>query len=147
MKRILIMFFMLVGFLSFSTISSEARVIKFAQVTDVHFNNNSYALTKIVKDINKNDDIDFVVFTGDNIGSAKVRNLEKFMKDASELDKPFYMVLGTKDVSKQRGLGKSDYMKIVRSENRLHPKSSNYVFKKGDVVFIAVYGSKEYIPS
>ena len=147
MKKIIMTMFAIFSVLTLSINLAEARNVKFAQVTDVHFKNNSYALNKIVRDINKNKDIDFVVFTGDNIGSAKPVNLKKFIKDASELEKPFYVVLGAKDVSKHRGLSKEQYMKIVRSENKFHPSETNYVFKKKGVIFIAVDGSKEYVPS
>lgn len=124
-----------------------SRNIKFAQVTDMYYRDHSDTLVKIIKDINKNSDIDFVVFTGNNIGRASESNLKRFLCDARRLNKPFYIVLGNKDVSKTQNLDKKTYMKLVRKYNRLHPKNTNYTFKKGDIVFIVVDGSKELIPS
>lgn len=125
---------------------SFAKNIKFAQVTDVNYKKNSDMLVKIVKDINKTPNIDFVVFTGNNIGQANIKNLENFLHDAKRLNKPYYIVLGNKDVSKTNHLDKKTYMKTLRKFNRLHPKSTNYVFKKNDIVFIVVDGTREIIP-
>ena len=50
-------------------------------------------------------------------------------------------------MSKTHDLDKKTYMKMVRKCNRLHPASSNYTFKKNNIVFIVVDGSKELIPS
>ncbi len=146
MKKILTLFLSL--FITFTiTNICFARDIKFAQVTDVYFRNNSANLSKIIKDINKNSDIDFVLFTGNNIGKANIDNLESFLKALKKLNKPYYLVLGNKDVSKSHNLEKSTYLKTVRKYNKRHPKSPNYVFKKGDIVFLVVDGSKELIPS
>ena len=57
------------------------------------------------------------------------------------------MVLGNKDVSKSHDLEKKTYFNIVKKSNLLHPTGPNYTFKKGDIVFIVVDGSKELIPS
>jgi len=126
--------------------TAAAKDVKFAQVTDVHFKKNSTALVKIVKDINNTSDIDFVVFTGDNIGQPNPQNLEKFLSIVKRLNKPYYIVLGNKDVSKANHLTKKTYMSMVRKVNRFHPKQTNYVFKKNDIVFIVVDGTKEVIP-
>lgn len=130
------------------TISSVcAKDLKFAQVTDMYYRGSSEMLTKIVKDINKTPDIDFVVFTGNNIGKPNENNLKHFLNDAKRLNKPFYVVLGNKDVSKSHNLDKKTYMSIVRRYSKFHPKTTNYTFKKGDIVFVVVDGSKEVIPS
>lgn len=124
-----------------------AKNIKFAQVTDMYYKGKSQVLTNIITDINKTSDIDFVVFTGNNIGRPNQRNLRNFLTDLKKLNKPYYIVLGNKDVSKTHDLEKKTYMSMVRKYNRLHPKQTNYTFKKSDVVFVVVDGSKELIPT
>ncbi|MCM1265245.1 MAG: metallophosphoesterase [Candidatus Gastranaerophilales bacterium] len=131
----------------FFVASAEAKNIKFAQITDVHYKVHSDILCKMIKDINKTSDIDFVIFTGDNIGQTNQKNLQKFLDDTKKLNKPYYFVLGNKDVSKSHDLTKDTYMKMVHKTNKLHPKTSNYVFKKNNVVFLVADGSKEVIPS
>lgn len=143
MKKILILVFIFI--LSVSNVF--AKDIKFAQITDIYYKGNSNVLEKIVKDINKTPDIDFVVFTGNNIGKPDENNLKRFMNDAKRLNKPFYIVLGNKDVSKTHNLDKKTYMSVVKKYNKFHPRTTNYTFKKGDIVFIVVDGSKELIPS
>ncbi len=124
-----------------------AKNVRFAQVTDVYYKNHSDKLVKIIEDINKTPDIDFVVFTGNNIGKPNQTNLKHFLNDVKKLHVPFYIVLGNKDVSKTNDLDKKTYMSIVKKSNILHPKSTNYTFKKNGIVFIVVDGSKELIPS
>ena len=143
MKKIITLLFLICLF----TCSVYAKDVKFAQVTDVYYRGNSEMLNKIIKDINKTPDIDFIVFTGNNIGKPNENNLKHFLNDAKRLNKPFYIVLGNKDVSKSHHLDKKTYMSIVRRYSKFHPKSTNYTFKKNNIVFIVVDGSKEVIPS
>lgn len=146
MKKTLAVLFFVLCFSFSCFLSADAKNIKFAQVTDLHYKNHSDILIKIIKDINKSSDIDFVVFTGDNIGQANQKNLQKFLDDIKKLNKPYYLVLGDRDVSKSHDLPKSTYMKMVQKSSRCHPKTPNYVFKKNNVVFLAADGSKELIP-
>ena len=124
-----------------------SKDIKFAQVTDVYFKGNATVLNRIIQDINKDSEIDFVVFTGNNIGKPNIEYLKKFLKVAKKLNKPYYMVLGNKDISKSHDMEKSTYLKTVKKYNIMHPITPNYTFKKGNIVFIVVDGSKELIPS
>lgn len=142
MKKLLTLFSIFILFISPVT----AKNIKFAQITDMYYRSKSITLTNIIKDINKSD-VDFVVFTGNNIGKTDITNLKKFLSDIKKLNKPYYIVLGNKDISKTHHLDKKTYMSLVRKSNIFHPKKTNYTFKKGDVVFIVVDGSKELIPT
>lgn len=126
---------------------ASAQTLKFAQVTDLHLKDDSEIFMKVVKDINKTKDIEFVVFTGDNLGRASKTLLSNFLSGARKLNKPYYVLLGTKDVSKNNKLSKKTYIDMVRRVNPRHPKNLNYVFKKKNIVFIVVDGSKELIPS
>lgn len=128
-----------------------ADIIKFVQVTDTHFKSNdeyrAEVLKKTVKTINKEKDVSFVVFTGDNIDSPKAEYIPEFVKIINKLNVPYYIVIGNHDVFKNSGLSKAHYMEIVRDNNCLYRnKKTNYVFKKNDFVFIVVDGAKEIIP-
>jgi len=144
MKKIIIC---LLGLIILSIQTVTAKDIKFAQITDVYFRDTSLPLEKVIQDINRTPDIDFVVFTGNNIGKPKPEFLRNFLNEAKRLNKPYYIVLGNKDISKSHDLDKKTYMKIVRKYNRTHPSENNYSFRKGNVVFLVVDGSKELIPT
>ena len=144
---------LLITFLIVSTASVFASDMRFIQVSDLMFSasdeNSVNSFKNLVVDINKQKKVSFVVFTGNNISKPDKKNLEGFLDNAKKLNVPYYVVLGNKDVNKQKDLSKIEYMKIVQKENRAHKKieSSNYVFEKNDLIFIVVDGSKEVIPS
>ena len=82
MIKKVILFITLILFTAFN--SANAGEIKFVQVTDNHYSvYNPYSgevLKAAVKDINAQNNISFVVFTGDNIDSSKEENLRGFLK-------------------------------------------------------------------
>ncbi len=128
-----------------------ANVIKFVQVTDSHFiakdKYRTEVLKETVKSINKEKDISFVVFTGDNIDSPKEAYLPDFVKIINKLDVPYYLVIGNHDVFKNNGLSKAHYLEIVRDNNCFYKyRKTNYVFKQDGFVFIVLDGAKEVIP-
>ena len=90
--------------------------------------------------------IDFVVFSGDNIVSANKNYLRDFLKTVRKIKVPVYIVIGDKDVSKGKDLNKDTYreecFKYLGLFQSLKP---NYVVKKDDVVFIVVDGAKEFV--
>ena len=129
---------------------SYARDLRFVQVTDVMFhssdeNNN---LEKVVNDINKQSNIEFVIFTGDNISKPDKQELNTFLSTAKKLKRPFYVVIGDRDVNKRKGWSKKDYAKYVHKKVLRHkPSTPNYVFEKKDIVFIVADGAKDVITS
>ena len=84
-----------------------ADAIKFVQVADSHFKNKDeyreQVLTNTVKSINKEKNISFVVFTGDNIDSPHAEYLPEFVKIINKLNVPYYIVIGNHDVFKNHG--------------------------------------------
>lgn len=128
-----------------------AENIKFVQISDTHLSAGSEFSQKVLKstveDINKQADISFVVFTGDNINNPKEENLRQFVKIANKLKVPYYVALGNHDVYKSDGLSKVRYYEILRQRNILYPqRKPNYAFKKDGFVFLIVDGAKEVIP-
>ena len=123
------------------------KAVKFVQVTDVMFKDYSLPLEKVIQDINRTPDIDFVVFTGNNIAKPNMDCLNNFLNETKHIKKPYYVLLGNKDISKTKNMDKKTYLKTVRRYNRTHPSVTNYSFRKGDIVFIVVDGSKELVPT
>ena len=144
-------FFLLMLFFSLSAVS--ASDMKFIQVDGVLLDSSNPQSVEIfdnlLKNIKKENDVSFVVFTGNNIAKPNKENLAKFLKMANHLKIPYYVVLGQKDVNKQKHLGKTEYIKLVRKKNwnQKSHKHPNYVFEKNELVFIVADGSKEVIPT
>lgn len=128
--------------------SASAKEVTFAFLTDAKVTpNNAYKLQNTIKEINKNNHIDFVVFGGNNISSPNPDNLDYFTYLLRKVKKKTYVLVGSSDVSTSRGLDKETYFKRVKKARHLrHPANSNYVFKKGGIVFIAMDGAKQYFP-
>ena len=149
MKKLLVALFLMLVFTVKSAISAD---MSFVQVDGIRFSPETEAQTEnlksIVDKINKEHDIDFVVFTGNNISKPDAEYLKSFFKIAKKLDKPFYVALGNKDVNKRKGLGKDLYMNLARKKvfNMKRIKTPSYYFEKNGVLFVIADGSKEVIP-
>lgn len=138
--------------------SAMAKNLKFVQITDSHVSisdmfstrdtdNSVNVLKKTVEDINSIPNIDFVIFTGDNIDHSNETDLKAFLKITNKLNKKYYMVIGNHEVFKSQKFSKKDYMRVVRRYSKgYHPWGANYVFKQKGIVFIVVDGAKEVIP-
>ena len=148
MKKFLLLLF---AILLIASQKVYAETIKFIQVTDAHVTfGNSYSqkvLKSTVRDINNQQGVSFVVFTGDNIDTPKEENLKAFLKIANELNVPYYITLGNHDVYKSNGLSKVRYFEIIRQHNLFFPqRKPNYKFTKNKFNFYIVDGAKEVIP-
>lgn len=151
MKKLAVLFSFLMLLFAGGSLKVQAENIKFVQITDTHLTAanpyTSRVLESAVEDINKQPEISFVVFTGDNIAGPKEENLRAFMKVAKKLKVPYYITLGNSDVYKANGLSKIRYFEIIREYSLFRAqKSPNYVFKKNGFVFLIVDGAKEVVP-
>ena len=138
-----------------------AEQLKFAQITDIHLSleDSNYRglnlsespqiLEKAVKSINNKKDIQFVVFSGDNIDSANKDYLQKFCEIIKGLNKPYYVGIGNHDVSKYQGLSKLEYLKTVRKYNKYQFTADThfYFFPNNEFIIIFMDGVHEIIPS
>ena len=150
MKKFFTLFVLIIGFLIFEP-KAFAENIKFVQVTDAHMSKNYVYSQKVLKatvdDINKQHDVSFVVFTGDNINYAEEEDLKIFADIVKNLNVPYYIVIGNHDVYKANGMSKIHYLQILRDSNRfIRQKEPNYKFAKKGFVFLIVDGAKEVIP-
>lgn len=159
MKRFCNIIILLFACLFFGFSKVEAKELKFVQITDAHFSSGSVKYTQeevseanrqlelAINDINRIKNLDFVVFTGDNIDSANQPDLKRFLSIANKLNVPYYVVIGNHEVFRSQNFDKKAYMKTVRRYGNSHnPKAANYVFKKKGVVFLVADGAKEIIP-
>lgn len=150
MKKLFALFILMI-FMAFGGSESFAENIKFVQVTDCHMAKNSEYSQKVLKatveDINRQSDIAFVVFTGDNINYATDEDLKLFASIIKKLKVPYYVVIGNHDVYKTNGMPKTHYLEILRKSNiKIHQRKPNYKWRKKGFEFLIVDGAKEVIP-
>ncbi len=146
-----IAFLTLIIGLFFNLLSNFAfsKEVKFIQITDINLNTkNAWKLQETIKEINQYNDIDFVVFGGNNIQKADIDNLNTFLYLIKKVNKKVYVLLGSNDVLSSNGITKKYYLERVNKALLFrHPKKPNYVFKCKDYVFITMDGSKQYFQS
>lgn len=145
MKKFFIALCTLMLFIS----GAYAKDFKFIQVSDVRYsiNDENVAFKNMIEAINKQKNVEFVVFTGDNIIKADKSNLEGFIKEAKKLKMPFYIVLGDRDVNKYKDLSKKQYCSFLKKHiHNYKSENPNYIFEKKGWLFIVADGSKDVIP-
>lgn len=125
--------------------------IKFVQIDSLKYSpaqeEISDSFAKMITEINNLKDVDFVIFTGNNIAKSDEKLLKAFLKKANKLKAPYYIALGHKDLNKNKGLSKSEYIETVRRISHRNIKSPNYIFNKKGVLFIVADGAKEFVPT
>lgn len=127
----------------------EAKDLRFVQISDVRYSagNDNQTFANVIQDVNKQKNVEFVVFTGDNLNKPSVDDLDGFIKEAKKLNCPYYVVIGDKDVNKLKHLSKIEYAKYLKKHIRKYkPETPSYTFIKNDIVFIVVDGAKDVIP-
>ena len=130
--------------------SVYAKDVKFIQVTDLHFDATQGSIenfNNLIEQINKTGDLDFVVFTGDNIDLANKEMLKGFLKIAKKIDATYYIEIGNHDCFKAGGLSKAEYRKMVNKSLKRNHKDFNFVKKQDKLVFLFIDGVKEIIPA
>ncbi len=80
-------------------VSGQPKPIKFAWLSDTHVGNSSGAadLSLSVTDINKLNDIDFIIHSGDISQTGRTYDLNKAKKILDSLNKPYYIIPGNHD--------------------------------------------------
>lgn len=135
MKKFLLLFFILIC----TQCSVLAKSFEFAIVSDTHlmpsnhptiFSKSEKNIIFAVDSINKNKDIDFVVFLGDCIDKSRMDSLTSFMNIVQNLEKPYYIVMGNHDSYAAGGVAKEDFIKFIHQYNkRQDPKETSFYFK------------------
>lgn len=109
---------------------------------------NTQYLKQFVNDINtKFANLDFVIFTGDNLDKADKSDLKLFLDIIKHIKFKTYIIPGNHDLYSSKGMTKEYYMHTIRKKlGFYHSSKPNYIIKKGDIVFITMNGVKEVIP-
>lgn len=154
MKNILTFLFI---FLCCSS-SVFAKSLDFALISDTHlkpskseteFTESEKNLIFTVQSINKNKEIKFAVFLGDNIDNSNMNSLQSFMNIVQNLNKSYYIVYGNHDAYQAGGIPKEEFSEFIHTYNKKLPKEdTSYYFKaNGDIYGLVVDGSSFVVPS
>ncbi|KGL63755.1 metallophosphoesterase family protein [Polaribacter sp. Hel1_85] len=108
----------------------ESKDFKFAFISDVHFFYDQ--LKTVINDINKRDDILFVIFGGDIADQALLREYEIFHDIMSSLKKPYLTVIGNHDYNNN---GAIIYKKMFGDYNYSFEFNNNKFILFDDVVW------------
>lgn len=140
-----------------SALCANATCVRIAQLTDVHIGpkddeKTATSIDKLnaaIQSINDRQDIDVVVFTGDNIDKSNAKDLKTFCSLARNLNKPYYVLLGNHDAYKVSGIPQEDYMKAIKKTNKNQKTSDqNFIFSVNkDIKAICLDATTPNIPS
>ena len=116
-------------FFLFSVLIVQGQEIHFAHITDTHVGGATGAedLLITVNDINKQDDIDFVIISGDITEFGSDEELDEAKSIISKINKPWYIVPGNHD-SKWSESGNNSFVRIFGCEE--------FTFEAGGYLFI-----------
>ncbi|MBR5555148.1 metallophosphoesterase [bacterium] len=116
---------MVVGLQCYSAVSS----LKFAQISDAHFytgeDNTTFKLRAesgnllddAINQINETPNINFVMFTGDQIDKSFEKELSAFLPHAQKLNYPWYITFGNHDTCIGGFLTPQVYLDMVEKAN------------------------------
>lgn len=154
MKRI---FAYILVFFFAATLNASAKTITIVQLTDVHVGcseNEKTAdslkhLNEAIDAINKRKDVNFVVFSGDNIDKSKPEDLKVFCLTAKKLKKPYYIIMGNHDAHKVAGIPKDIYMHYINLASKYQKTDDmNFQFPvTDDIQAVFLDGVVPNIPS
>ena len=107
----------------------SAQTFHFAHVTDTHVGGSTGAedLMSTVNDINAQDDIDFVILSGDITEFGSDEELNEAKSIISKINKPWYIIPGNHD-SKWSESGNNSFVRIFGCEE--------FTFEAGGYLFI-----------
>jgi 3',5'-cyclic AMP phosphodiesterase CpdA len=104
--------------------------LHFAQISDVHISvlgdqydmlsgRSAGFLAGIVFELNRIDDLDFVLFSGDLLVTGRQQELDQFLEAVLPLEKPYYVIPGNHDYApadSAEGLTRQEFMRHVNPE-------------------------------
>lgn len=111
-------------------ITIDSKEFKFAFISDVHFFYDQ--LKTVIDDINKKEDIKFVIFGGDIADQALLREYEIFYDIMKDLKKPYLTVIGNHDYNNN---GEVIYKKMFGDYNYAFEFNNNKFVLFDDIVW------------
>ncbi len=145
---VLLLLFVVITTWGIQVTNAETSGLRFAHVSDAHYSSNGtntlYRLSKespdlledAISQINDAENLDFVMFTGDQINTPYEKELRKFIDVANKIKYPWYATLGNHDTCVGGYLTKSLYNSILRETNK------NFKFNKMYYSFVPKSGYK-----
>lgn len=122
--------------------SNSINSLKFVQLSDTHYMQDApnttfkmigespRLLDDAINQVNDEQNVDFVMFTGDQIDKAFEKELRAFLPYAQRLNAPWYVTFGNHDRCIGGYLDTLVYLDMVRNAN------PNFVFKKPYYSFV-----------
>ncbi len=122
LKTLILLFFISCGY-------AQGQPFQFAHVTDIHVGSNTSVedLERTISDINAQNDIDFVILSGDITEFGSDEELKEAKTRIEKLNKPWYIVPGNHD-SKWSESGNNSFVRIFGCEE--------FSFEKNGYLFI-----------
>ncbi|NDK08677.1 hypothetical protein EOM39_05565 [Candidatus Gracilibacteria bacterium] len=109
-------------------VSIKAKIVV---LSDLHlgiFKDERY-LARVVKKVNKIENIDFVIIPGDSIYYAKKSDLDKLFKPLSQINKPIFITLGSHDFE-PKDITKDDLINLFKKHNLILLDNQSYKLDK-----------------
>ena len=110
-------------------VKAVSKDITLTVISDAHIkadkkeNSLTPSIDKLLKAIDQTnvDSSDYVVFLGDNVQNANRIDIAMFAKIINRLNKPYYAVMGNRDIGKTKGVDKKEYYRIINkfSKNKI----------------------------
>jgi len=139
---------------------ASAKSVTFVQFSDVHIDSKGIDtdvrplsesvdnFAAAIKQVNKMNDVDFIVFTGDNLNHVKKMDLALFAKMSAHLKKPYYVILGNHDCASSLGIDKKEYYRILNkfSKSKIKSPPPKAVKYDRNLALIFMDGVNQFIP-
>ena len=123
-----------------SAFSLREITLKFIQISDVHtsdredttykmLSSSKLLLADAIKQVNKLEGVDFVMFTGDMVDAPTDRNYNDFFYQLTDLRYPAIMAFGNHEIggsTKDKLLTKVEMLELVKKYNRNYPFMETY---------------------
>ena len=139
LRLIIVLFFAF--FIQMQAISKDVTI---TVISDAHIksdkkdNTMTPSIAKLLKAIEQTniDSSDYVIFLGDNVQNADRVDTAMFSKIIKKLNKPYYTVIGNRDISKTRGMDKKEYFRIVNKFSSNKTSKMPCYKRADDLIFI-----------
>jgi 3',5'-cyclic AMP phosphodiesterase CpdA len=137
--------------INFNGFNESANTLKFVHLSDVHLDlNNSNKpkrmlgssrdlLKDAISQINNINDLDFVIFSGDQINRPQKNALLEFINISNTLKYPWYFALGNHDVGVMSSFNKFKYFETMKESNKAITTDKTYYSfspKKGYLIIV-----------
>lgn len=144
--------------LIFSQVATNATTLKFAQISDLHYesnvlrkNINYYSLPildSVADEINSDKNIEFTLITGDAINKRKFNDAKFIYSHFNEIfERPWYFVFGNHDTG-GKIIFKYKLLNLLREINEFFKNINRdyYIFKpKPDMTFIGINSNYTFL--